>query len=161
MRCKRRIGERRRGEKNPCKRRLKGIRLVFGNTCIKRYIPRVFRDFCRPLTIKCNADHPRMYERVSMCELRKVPIVVTATHADSCTTFIECAEWRYNQIDVSRADFMACCRFQKTVSIVAKLCIRFEFHKRHARIFFYHRRNNALVCAPTAQNDFTGIHFVP
>ena len=95
-----------------------------------------------------------------MSKVRETSIIVGASHADSIAVAVENNGRRYNNIQLSRVNQESACRFPDTESVLFELGLGRDLAEHHLRRSAQNRNKNALVCAPSARNDFSRIDLV-
>ena len=73
--------------------------IAFRDHCIKRYIPRVWRNFLDFLATKGNADQFGAKPFFPVAQVREASVVIGATHADAVAVVVESNGWRDDNIE--------------------------------------------------------------
>ena len=77
---------------------------MFGNDSIKRYIPRIWRNFLDFLAIEGNANQLWAKPDLSVAEVCKTAVVITAAHSDAIAIAVESNGRCDDDVETSRVE---------------------------------------------------------
>ena len=134
--------------------------IAFGNNRIKRYIPRVWRNFLDFLTTKRNADQLWSKPLFSMTQMCKAAIVISASHADPVVSIVVRNRRRNDNVQTLRVEQQSANGFPDPEPVLHEFRFGFDFAEHHLRLTAQNRYEYALFCAPCAFDDCSGIDFI-